>query len=193
MTSCNRLKRRLDHELFLLWKRQVFCRHRHRELTELVEAYRLKSGVYFIGCADQIVYIGQTLKLHQRPIESIGNIYHRVPDTTVPWSLAVAPCALEELNEREAAAIRTYAPKFNYSVPSRPINLDKMPRIASIVPVFSDQEGLGDAFCEVNLASQMQIAANHPSPPWKVGKVGSCTTAHFSDAAITRHRNFRNV
>lgn len=164
------LLRHLDHELFLLWRRQVFCRNRHMDFTTLLNQHGSKVGIYLIGCADQIVYVGQTYYLNHRPIESIGNIYHRVHDTSLPWSIAFAPCSADEMNERESTAIRTYAPKFNFSIPSIAKSLGRMPDIASIAPVFIDQDEPGGAFRTSKLQAQKQTAIDQQHPPWKVGK-----------------------
>jgi hypothetical protein len=45
--------------LFHLWKRQVFVRDRHEDVDALL-SIRAWTGVYLIGCANEIVYVGQT-------------------------------------------------------------------------------------------------------------------------------------
>jgi hypothetical protein len=80
-----------NHKQFVAWRRQVFVRNPHRDLNTLYAGLKQRSGVYLIGCAEEVVYIGQSWDLTERPIDSLGRCYHRVPDTTLPWSLALAP------------------------------------------------------------------------------------------------------
>lgn len=145
-------------------------RNRHEDFTALLAGPLGSSGIYLIGCADQIVYIGQTNNLHQRPIESLGNIYHRVPDTSLPWSIAFAPCPYEDMDERESTAIRAYAPRFNTSIPSVGKSQGRMPEVVAIAPVFQNQDGPGDAFSLANLQRQMELAEANSNPPWKERK-----------------------
>ncbi len=92
-----------------------------------------------IGCADRVVYIGQSNQLSQRSIDSLGRVYHRIPDTALPWSIAFAPFAYEDMDEHESAAIRAYAPEFNTSIPSMNKSLGRMPVIAGTAQIFADQ------------------------------------------------------
>lgn len=152
-----------------MWPRQVFVRNPNDELNNLYGAVRHASGVYLIGCADEIVYVGQSWNLHERPFESLGRVYHRVPDTSVPWSMALAPCAPREIDERESTAIIAYAPKFNTSIPSIPKSQGRMPEIIGVASVFQDQTDTGRAFEPENLSRQQTMAASNPSPPWRQG------------------------
>lgn len=156
--------------LFHLWKRQVFLRSRHEAFTALLSKKAISPGIYLIGCADHIVYIGQTNNLRQRPIESLGNIYHRIPDTSLPWSIAFAPCSYEEMDERESTAIRAYSPKFNTSIPSLGKSQGRMPDMVGTATVFQDQAESGGAFEPQNLKRQMEFAEANPNPPWKTKK-----------------------
>ncbi|WP_114283723.1 GIY-YIG nuclease family protein [Candidatus Halocynthiibacter alkanivorans] len=157
-------------ELFHLWKRQVFLRNRHEEFTALLSRTRAPSGIYMIGCAKEIVYIGQSNRLQWRSIESLGNIYHRVSDTSLTWSVAFAPCAYEEMDERESTAIRAYAPKFNTSIPSVGKSSGRMPVIVGFASVFQDQSDHGDTFHPDNLSLQMDLAEANETPPWSAGR-----------------------
>lgn len=159
-----------NHKQFLAWRRQVFVRNPHRDLSVLYAGLISRSGVYLIGCADEIVYVGQSLDLTERPIDSLGRYYHRVPDVSLPWSLALAPCPLDEMHERESTAIRAFAPKFNTSIPSIPSSEGRMPEIVGHAAVFQDQISTGGAFEEENLRRQMKRAAANLSPPWRQGK-----------------------
>ena len=127
--------------LYLVWRRQVFLRNPHRQLDELLSMNLGWAGIYLIGCAGEIVYVGQTIRLKERPIESLGNIYHRVPDVSLPWTMAIAPCGPgDDMNELESTAIRSYSPRFNTSIPS----LDKRPRPdAAADRILSDIPGPG--------------------------------------------------
>ena len=109
-----------DRKHFLLWKRQVFVRNPNDELNALFSGFFRTSGIYLIGCADEIVYVGQSWNLRQSPLESLGRVYHQVHDTSLAWSLALAPCPPVEMDELESTAIGAYAPKFNTSIPSIP-------------------------------------------------------------------------
>lgn len=158
----------LSHRLLnLAWGRQVFLRHPHEELDELLSMPMGSSGIYLIGCAKEVVYVGQSWRLKERPIESLGRYYHRVPDTSLPWSIAFAPCPPEEMDERESTAIRCYAPIFNTSIPSVPKSQGQMPEIIGVAAVFQDQNGPCGAFDPENLKRQMQKAQTNPKPPWK--------------------------
>ena len=149
------------------WKRQVFFRNPSEEFDDLLSLAGGTSGIYLIGCAKEIVYVGQSWHLDERPIESLGKLYHRVRDTSLPWSIALAPCPSEEMNERESSAIRSYAPKFNTSIPSVPNSQGRMPEVIGIAAIFQDQDGHGGAFGAANLKRQMENAQNDPTPPWK--------------------------
>ncbi len=149
------------------WHRHVFCRSPHGELDELLTTPMSSSGIYLIGCAKEIVYVGQSLNLSTRPIESLGRYYHRVPDATSPWSLALAPCIPEEMNERESTAIRRYAPKFNTSIPSVPKSQGRMPDVVGVAAVFQDQDGPCGAFDPENLKRQTEKARLNLNPSWR--------------------------
>lgn len=159
-----------NHKQFVAWRRQVFVRNPHRDLNTLYAGVRGRSGIYLIGCADEIIYIGQSWDLTERPIDSLGRFYHRVPDVSLPWSLALAPCPPDEMHERESTAIRAFAPKFNTSIPSIPASQGRMPEIVAYAAVFQDQSGPGGAFDNANLRRQMERAAANPAPPWRQGK-----------------------
>lgn len=159
-----------NHKQFVAWRRQVFVRNPHRDLNTLYAAGWGRSGIYLIGCADEIIYIGQSWVLTGRPIDSLGRFYHRIPDVTLPWFLALAPCPPDEMHERESTAIRAFAPKFNTSIPSIPASQGRMPDIIGYAAVFQDQVRTGGAFEEANLRRQMERAAANPSPPWRQGK-----------------------
>ena len=152
--------------LFLLWKRHVFVRNRHPELNVLIARHGRHSGIYLIGCAGRIVYVGQSVQLQERPIQSLGLVYHQVPDTSLPWSIAFAPCPRDEMPERESSAIRHYAPKFNTSIPSRNLSNGRLPEIAGVAAVFHDQGAPCGAFNSENLARQAEWAATTPEPRW---------------------------
>lgn len=156
--------------LFLLWKRQVFVRNPNNELNGLFSGSFRTSGIYLIGCADEIVYIGQSWNLRQRPFDSLGRVYHQVRDTSLPWSLALAPCSPEEMDELESTAIRAYAPKFNTSIPSVPKSEGRMPVITRMAQVFADQKVDSMAFHTRNVRRQVQRAACIDVPPWSKGK-----------------------
>jgi hypothetical protein len=159
-----------NHKQFSTWRRQVFVRSPNRDLNILYAGLVSRIGIYMIGCADEIVYIGQSWDLTERPIESLGRYYHRVPDVSLPWSLALAPCPRDEMHERESTAIRAFAPKFNTSIPSIPASVGRLPVIAGHAAVFQDQISAGGAFKEENLRRQMERAAANPTPPWRQGK-----------------------
>jgi hypothetical protein len=61
-----------NHKQFLAWRRQVFVRNPHRDLNALYTGLKQRTGVYLIGCAEEIVYIGQSWDLTERPIDSLG-------------------------------------------------------------------------------------------------------------------------
>jgi len=163
--------------LFHLWKRQVFLRSRHKDFDRLMSMRGYSSGIYMIACAGEIVYVGQSWDLRRRSIESLGNLYHRVSDISLPWSIAFAPCAPEEMDERESTAIRSYAPRFNTSLPSVAKSESRMPEIVGIAAVFEDQNAPCGGFEPNNLELQMQRATTDPYPPWKTKKTRRKTFA----------------
>lgn len=153
-----------------LWRGKVFLRNRHPAFDALLARYGLGSGIYLIGCGGEILYIGQTWHLSDRPIDSLGRVYHQIPNVHLPWSIAFAPCIPEEMIERESGAIRRYAPCFNTSIPSVEKSQGRMPQIAGIAPVFQDQDGPCGAFDAANLQTQAERAEADLNPPWKPKK-----------------------
>jgi hypothetical protein len=153
--------------MFVAWRRQVFLRNWHAELEVLFGRARARSGIYLIACKDEIVYVGQSWHLFDRPIDSLGRFYHRVPDTTLPWWIALAPCPPEEMDERESTAIRTFAPRFNTSIPNVPKSTGRLPVPVGVAPVFRDQASALGAFEPTCLDRQVARAAVDPDPPWR--------------------------
>jgi hypothetical protein len=153
--------------LYLFWKRQVFVRNRHPDFDALLATCHFSTGIYLLGCAGKVVYVGQSVTLPMRAIDSLGAMYHRVPDTSLPWSIALAPCPREELDERESTAIRSYAPRFNTRIPSVAKSEGRLPEIAGAAAVFQDQAGPCGAFDHARLEQQMEQALSDPHPPWK--------------------------
>ena len=156
-----------DRALFQLWRRQVFLRNPSDEVDALFSRYKGSSGIYLIGCSKEIVYVGQSFRIADRSIESLGKVYHRVSDTSLPWSIGYALCPSEEMNERESTAIRRYAPRFNTSIPSIDKSQGRMPEVVAVAEVFQDQAGTCAAFATENLTCQMENAEANPYPPWK--------------------------
>ena len=156
--------------LFHLWKRQLFLRKPQDALSQILENYLWSNGIYLIGCVDRVVYIGQSNQLSQRSIDSLGRIYCKTPDRSLPWSIAFAPCAYEDMDELESAAIRAYAPEFNTSIPSRKKSLGRMPIIENIEQVFADQSVPSRAFSLQCVKRQIEEAAKMTAPPWMKGK-----------------------
>lgn len=153
--------------LFHLWRRQVFLRNCHDELSALLGCSWLHTGIYMIGCADRVVYIEQSNQLGQRSIDSLGRVYHRVPDISLPWSMAFAPCAYEDMDEYESVAIRAYAPNFNTFAPSLEKSLGRMPVISGTAPVFADQTSPSTAFFPEYVKRQIEEASKNATPPWR--------------------------
>jgi hypothetical protein len=131
------------------------------------------KGIYFIGCGDRIVYIGQSINISERSIESIAKIYHQIDDINLPWSIGLAPVTDDDefypFNELESTAIRKFAPIFNTSIPSKLRSKGKEPKIIHIARVFADQDKNCTAFELDNLEKQEREAENNPSPPWQQG------------------------
>jgi hypothetical protein len=149
----------------------MFMRARHPDFNELQDSHWASSGIYMIGCAGRVVYVGQTVGLNKRSIQSLGRFYHRVSDVSLPWSIAYAPCRQEERNERESTAIRALAPKFNTSIPGLKESQGRMPEITGVAPIFADQTAPCGAFNHENLEAQRQsVAAMEGMPNWKPSK-----------------------
>ena len=103
------IQERRKQSLRSIWRRHVFVRAMNPKLESVLTETTLRHGIYFIGCGDEIVYIGQTNSFERRTIESLGRIYHQVPDTSLPWSIGLARCH-KDANELESTAIRILAP-----------------------------------------------------------------------------------
>lgn len=169
--------------LYHLWKRQVFLRNRHRSFDALISKTRMGSGIYLIGCNGKVVYVGQTWNLAERPIQSLGNIYHRVSDPSLPWSIAFAPCPPDEMDEQESTAIRMYAPRFNTSIPSIAKSQGKMPTLIGAAAVFQDQDGPCGAFRPESLLQQMDEARVGSDQPWKTKRRRKSTPKRWQNGS----------
>ena len=163
------IQERRKQSLRSIWRRHVFVRAMNPKLESVLTETTLRHGIYFIGCGDEIVYIGQTNSFERRIIESLGRIYHQIPDTSLPWSIGLARCH-KDANELESTAIRMLAPKFNTSVPAKSKSKGEEPQIEVVVPVFADQgDYIGEAFMLQNLQEQAKRAEENPNPPWMLG------------------------
>jgi hypothetical protein len=156
-----------DREIFNRWNLEVFARNRHQEFTDLLRSPWFGDGIYLIACDQEIVYIGQSHILQQRSIQSLGRVYHRVPDTSLQWGIAYAPCAYKDMDEQESTAIRAFAPRFNTSIPSVAKSQGKMPEIVATATVFQTPDSPCAAFHPDNMRQQMDRAAVDPDPPWR--------------------------
>ena len=161
-----------------LWGRYVWGeRTRHQDIEDtckggLSSGGFVAKGIYFIGCGDRIVYIGQSINIAYRSIESLAKFYHQIDDITLPWSIGLAVTDDEEVypfNELESTAIRKYAPIFNTSIPSKLNSKGREPKITHIARVFADQDKNCTAFELKNLEKQAREAENNPSPLWQKG------------------------
>lgn len=164
-----------DRQIYSLWESFTFRRPRHQLFRDILKTCRLSSGIYLIGCGGRIVYIGQSVEMDKRSIQSLGGIYHRVSDVTLPWSIAYAPCPGAERNERESTAIRAFAPQFNTSIPSVEKSQLRMPDIMYSAPIFIDQDAECGAFDPQNMDDQRLVAAAieadpNAKPTWKPSK-----------------------
>jgi hypothetical protein len=68
---------------------------------------RKRCGVYFLIHDDEIVYVGQSINIHQR----IGE--HE--KTKIFTTFTYVECSYEELNKIEARYIDMFKPKYNYN------------------------------------------------------------------------------
>ena len=169
-----------------LWERHSWGeRTRHQDIDDIFRGggeepagFGGVRGIYFIGCGDRIVYIGQSRNISHRSIESLARFYHQIDDITLPWSIGLSPVIDESvivwnssgLNELESTAIRKYAPIFNTSIPSKLKSQGKEPVLMThIARVFADQDKNCTAFELENLEKQVREAENNPSPPWQQG------------------------
>ena len=179
-----------------LWGRYVWGeRTRHQDIDDIFRGRLSKiagfggvRGIYLIGCGDRIVYIGQSINISHRSIESLARFYHQIDDITLPWSIGLAPVTEDDkdlynsdvgldpsweytkiLIELESTAIRKFAPIFNTSIPSKLKSKGKEPNITHIARVFADQDKNCTAFDLENLEKQAIEAESNPSPPWHQG------------------------
>ena len=153
-----------------LWKRYFWGKRvRHQDINNMSGS----RGIYYIGCGDKIVYIGQSIGatsgIEKRSIESLAKVYHKIDDITLPWSIGLAPSEEDDLNELESTAIRKFAPIFNTSIPSKLKSKGKEPKIIHIARVFADQDKNCNAFDFENLYKQKEEAEKNLSPPWQQG------------------------
>lgn len=150
-----------------MWRRYFWGnRSRHRDLDSMSSG----RGIYFIGCGDKIVYIGQSISLTERSIESLARYYHQIDDITLPWSIGFAPVhSDDDCNELESTAIRKYAPIFNTSIPSKTKSEGEELKVTQIFRVFADQNENCAAFDATNMEQQAREALANPSPPWEQG------------------------
>ena len=160
-------------------------RTRHQDIDDMCGGLSsggfTMPGIYFIGCEDRIVYIGQSIGtggIAYRSLESLARIYPQVEDKTLPWSIGLLPVEKDEsivvwnsahLNEFESTAIRKYAPIFNTSIPSKLNSQGELPKIKHIAQVFADVVNYSTAFELENQKKQVREAENNPSPPWQQG------------------------
>ena len=168
-----------------LWRRKYYLekRTRHQDMDDICGGLSsggfTMPGIYFIGCGDNIVYIGQSIGMGgiaHRSLESLARIYPQIEDKTLPWSIGLAPYVEsgapffyeegEDFNELESTAIRKFAPIFNTSIPSKLNSKCKEPNITHIARVFAEQDKNCTAFDLENLEKQAIEAKNNPSPPW---------------------------
>jgi len=180
----------MNRDLSNQWGRHSWGeRTRHQDIEDMYKGclakdagFRGVKGIYFIGCGDRIVYIGQSIGMGgiaYRSIESLARIYPQIDDITLPWSIGLAPYVEsrapffyeegEDFNELESTAIRKFAPIFNTSIPSKLKSKGKEPKIIHIARVFADQDINCTAFELDNLEKQSREAENNPSPPWQQG------------------------
>ena len=164
-----------------LWNFQEFGRERHRDLDILMNirmgTVGNSGGVYLIGCGNEIVYIGMTNNFRRRILQSLGRCYPLVKDTTLPWSLALAPWGTVDISPEEecweSSAIKAFAPIYNTSIPSMVKSNGSLPTIYADVPIFADQgHETGGAFEADNMQRQKTKAALDPCPPWKSKNMG---------------------
>ena len=150
-----------------MWRRYFWGnRSRHRDLDTMPRS----GGFYFIGCGDQIVYIGQSSFVPERSIESLARYYHQIDDITLPWSIGLAfAYSDDDWNELESTAIRKYAPIFNTSIPSKTKSEGEELKVTQIFRVFADQNENCAAFDATNMEQQAREALANPSPPWEQG------------------------
>ena len=180
-----------------LWGRYFWGkRTRHQDIDDMFEGsssggFGGVTGIYFIGCGDRIIYIGQSMGMGgiaHRSIKSLARFDHQIDDTALPWSIGLAPVTDDDkdlynldvgndpswqytkiLIELESTAIRKFAPIFNTSIPSKLKSKGKEPNITHIARVFADQDKNCTAFELENLEKQAREAENNPSPPWHQG------------------------
>lgn len=181
-----KFQKKRKQSLRSLWRRHVFIRSMHPKLESLLIETSFRNGIYFIGCGDEVVYIGQTNSFERRTIESLGRIYHRIADTSLPWSLGLADCH-RDFNELESTAIRNLAPKFNTSVPAKTKSQGEEPQIEVVVPIFADQgDDHGGAFLPENLKEQSKRAEQNPKPPWMQGHSTRRSSEEVAEEALQK-------
>ena len=150
------------------WNRTILLerRRRHKDIDEMFKRFARVQGIYFIGREDKIIYIGQSLNIADRSLESLSHFY-RINDIELSWSIGIAISQDEDLNELESSAIRKYNPLYNTSIPSIVKSKGRLPKISHIFRVFGDMEVNCSAFNSENLKRQSRDAENNLSPHWQ--------------------------
>lgn len=155
----------------------------HPELFNILSRSRLNgNGIYFIGCSDRIIYIGQSINLKQRAIQSLGQKYQLVEDKSLPWAIGFTPLKdyqsldinrsnyWEEnyglMNELESTAVRKFAPQFNTYLHNHKRSEGKEPDIKYAAQVFANNSNC-TAFDLVNIRQQKEEALKNKCPPWR--------------------------
>lgn len=170
-----------------LWKKYIGgIELMHSELFDILSNARFAGkGLYFIGCFDRIVYIGQSINLTNRAIESFGQKYQMVNDKSLPWAIGFTLLkdyqpldvnrgdSWEEtyglMNELESTAIRKFAPRFNTHLHSHKRSEGKEPHMEYIAQVFANNSDC-TAFDLINIGQQKEEALKNVCPPWKNSK-----------------------
>ena len=152
------------------------CRETHQDFVDISSVGG--PGVYFIGCEDRVVYIGQSSTIAHRSIASLVNVYYQtyhlhglwepLDANRLSWAIGLSVVRREDeinLDELESTAIKKFAPIFNFSIPRKLKSEGKEPKITHIAQVFADQNKNCNAFELENLEKQAREAENNPSPP----------------------------
>lgn len=164
------------------WRKYLNYQSIHRELYDICSNKEISDiGIYYIGCEEKIVYIGQSYNLKSRSIESLGQKWNlNITYMHSPWAIGFAPLSEDEryiddgspfaagayMNELESSAIRNFAPIYNTSIPSVIKSEGRLPLIKHIAQVFAKRDKC-TAFDANNIKTQSIEAEHNLSPPWK--------------------------
>jgi hypothetical protein len=98
-------------------------------------SFLLRSGIYLLMKKDEIVYVGQSVKLAPRVATHAAQRGRKRGKNSVAMffdRVMVMPCALGELDRTEKELIQRYQPKYN--VKQKPVPVMSLDMLIDLMP-----------------------------------------------------------